>query len=66
LEKSIASEPSKKRNYLFVSYDGLIGDLAWCIIQEGHSVKYSISNPDDREVGSGFVPMIDDWRSEVE
>jgi len=66
LEKSIASEPSKKRNYLFVSYDGLIGDLAWCIIQEGHSVKYSISNPDDREVGSGFVPMVDDWRSEVE
>ena len=53
-------------NFLFVSYDGLIGDLAWNVIKEGHNVKYSIANPADREVGAGFVPMVDDWRPEVD
>lgn len=53
-------------NFLFVSYDGLIGDLAWNVIKEGHDVKYSIKNPDDREVGAGFVPMVDDWKTEVD
>jgi len=53
-------------NFLFVSYDGLIGDLAWSVIKEGHQVKYAISNPEDREVGAGFVPMVDDWRPEVD
>jgi phosphoribosylamine--glycine ligase len=53
-------------NFLFVSYDGLIGDLAWTIVKEGHNVKYSISNPADREVGAGFVPMADDWKAEVD
>ncbi len=53
-------------NFLFVSYDGLIGDLAWTIVKEGHNVKYSISNPADREVGAGFVPMVDDWKNEVD
>jgi len=53
-------------NFLFVSYDGLIGDLAWSVIKEGHQVKYAISNSEDREVGAGFVPMVDDWRPEVD
>jgi phosphoribosylamine--glycine ligase len=53
-------------NFLFVSYDGLIGDLAWNVIKEGHDVKYSIKNPDDREVGAGFVPMVDDWKTGVD
>jgi len=52
--------------FLFVSYDALIGDLAWQVIKEGHEVKYSIKNPIDREVGAGFVPMVDDWRAEVD
>lgn len=56
----------QSRNFLFVSYDGLIGDIAWRVLKEGNEVKYSIQNPDDREVGSGFVPMVDDWRAEVD
>ena len=52
--------------FLFVSYDGLIGDLAWNVLKEGHEVKYAISNPADREVGAGFVPMVDDWKAEVD
>lgn len=55
-----------KRNFLFVSYDGLIGDIAWNVLKEGHQVRYSIKNPDDREVGAGFVPMVDDWKAEVD
>lgn len=53
-------------NFLFVSYDGLIGDLAWNVLKEGHEVKYAISNSADREVGAGFVPMVDDWKAEVD
>ncbi len=52
--------------FLFVSYDALIGDLAWQVIKEGHEVKYSIKNPIDHDVGAGFIPMVDDWRAEVD
>jgi phosphoribosylamine--glycine ligase len=54
------------RNYLFVSYDGLIGDIAWRVLQQGHGVKYCIQSPSEREIGAGFVPIVEDWRSEVE
>jgi len=56
----------QKRKFLFVSLDGLIGDIAWQVVREGHEVKYSISNPEDKEVAAGFVNMIDDWEKEVE
>ncbi len=61
-----ATDRNPKRNFLFVSYDGLIGDIAWQVLKEGHGVKYSVSNPEDREVGSGFVPMVEDWQAEVD
>ena len=54
------------RNYLFVSYDVLIGDIAWRVLQQGHGVKYCIQSPSEREIGAGFVPIVEDWRSEVE
>lgn len=54
------------RNFLFVSYDGLIGDIAWRVQQEGNAVRYSVKNPVDQEVGAGFVPMVEDWRAEVD
>lgn len=54
------------RNFLFVSYDALIGDLAYRVLLEGNQVKYSIKNPIDQDVGAGFVPMVEDWRSEVD
>ncbi|MBU1111647.1 MAG: phosphoribosylamine--glycine ligase, partial [Nanoarchaeota archaeon] len=56
-------EPKK---FLFVSYDGLISDIAWKIVQEGHNAKYYIQNPEDKEVGEGFVPMIDSWEDQVD
>ena len=56
----------RKSNFLFVSYDGLIGDIAWQVLKEGHPVRYCVQNPDDQEVGAGFVPMVADWRAEVD
>jgi hypothetical protein len=45
-------EPKK---FLFVSLEGLIGDIAWRIAQEGHEVKYVIKNPEEKELANGFV-----------
>src|SRR3989339_95573 len=53
------------KKFLFVTYDSLIADIAWRIILEGHEVKYYVKNPEDKEVGQGFVPMVDDWEKEV-
>lgn len=56
--------PNKR--FLFVSWDSLIGDIAWQTAKEGHEVKYYIQNPDEREIADGFVPKTDDWRQEVD
>jgi phosphoribosylamine--glycine ligase len=54
------------KNFLFVSYDALIGDIAWQVVKEGHNVKYYIANPEDKEVADGFVPKVDDWEKEID
>lgn len=61
-----APNQKPKRKFLFVSYDALIGDLAYEVLKEGNEVKYAVKNPDDREVGAGFVPMVTDWKAEVD
>jgi len=53
------------KNFLFVSLEGLIGDIAWQISKEGHNVKYFIDSKEDKEVADGFVEKIDDWEKEV-
>ncbi len=54
--------PTQKRKFLFVSFEGLIHDLAWQVQKEGHDVKYSIKAADQKDVGDGFVPKVDDWK----
>lgn len=56
-------EPKK---FLFISEHGLIGDIAWLLIREGHSVKYYIGDPAERDVADGFVEKIDNWKNEVD
>lgn len=56
--------PNKR--FLFVSWDGLIGDIAWQTVKEGHEVKYYIQNADEKEIADGFVSKIEDWRQAVE
>ncbi|MDP3970865.1 MAG: phosphoribosylglycinamide synthetase C domain-containing protein [bacterium] len=55
----------EKKNFLFVSIDGLTSDLAWQIYKEGHDVKYYISNKDETDIADGFIPKTDDWRKQT-
>ena len=34
----------KKRKFLFVSLTGLVGDIAWQVLKEGHEVRYFIGD----------------------
>lgn len=54
------------KNFLFVTLNCLAGDLAWQIAKEGHNVKFYTKDTDDKEVGDGFFPKVDDWEKEVE
>jgi len=54
------------KNFLFISWDALIGDIAWQILKEEHKVKYYIKDPEEKEVADGFVPKVDDWEKEVD
>ncbi|MBD3310177.1 phosphoribosylamine--glycine ligase [Candidatus Woesearchaeota archaeon] len=64
IKESIKKTGSPKK-FLFVTIDSLIADMAWRIKLEGHEVKYYVRNPDDKEVGMGFVEMVDDWEKET-
>jgi phosphoribosylamine--glycine ligase len=52
-----------KVKFLFVSNEGLIGDLAWQIKKEGHDVKYFIAEKMQRDVCDGFVEKCDAWEA---
>ncbi|WP_435333629.1 phosphoribosylamine--glycine ligase [Haloarchaeobius sp. TZWWS8] len=54
-----------RHNFLFVSIDGLVGDVAWRVRQQGHDVRYYIENEAERDIADGFVEKTDDWESEV-
>src|SRR3989344_5871317 len=54
----------KKLKFLFVSFEGLIGDLAWTVKKEGHDVKYYIQSKNDKDVCDGFVEKCDDWEKQ--
>jgi phosphoribosylamine--glycine ligase len=56
----------ESKKFLFVSYDGLIADIAWEVVKEGHPVKFWIKDPEEKEIADGFVPKTDDWRKEVD
>jgi phosphoribosylamine---glycine ligase len=54
------------RRFLFVSLSGLIGDIAWQVVKEGHEVRYWIGAEDERDIADGFVPKVDDWEAHLE
>ncbi len=55
----------KRKKFLFVSLDGLVGDIAWQMVKEGQQVKYYIEHDEEKEVTDGFVTKVDDWEKEV-
>ncbi len=60
---NLAPEP---RNFLFVSKDAAILDLAWTIAQEGHAVRMAVEKVSEKEIGDGFVEKVEDWKSCVD
>lgn len=53
-------------NFLFVSLDGLIGDIAWRVQQEGNDVRYAITEDEfSQDVADGIVSKVNDWESHV-
>lgn len=55
-----------KKKFLFVTIDSLITDTAWQVVKEGHDVKFYTENEEDKDVGDGFIPKVQDWKAEVE
>jgi phosphoribosylamine--glycine ligase len=52
-------------NFLFVSLSGLVGDIAWQVLKEGHDVRYFIQAEKERDIADGFVPKSEDWRADI-
>ena len=52
--------------FLFVSQGALIGDIAWQVSKEGHSVRYFIGSESERDIADGFVTKTADWRKDVD
>ncbi|MBS3125042.1 phosphoribosylamine--glycine ligase [Candidatus Woesearchaeota archaeon] len=56
--------PFEKKKFLFVSYEALIGDLAWIVKQEGHDVKYYIGDKPSRDICEGFIDKCEEWQAQ--
>lgn len=56
----------EQKKFLFVSLDNLSGDLAWHIKKEGHEVKYYVKCEEERDVASGFIDFVDDYRQHID
>ncbi|MFA6907465.1 MAG: hypothetical protein WC263_01425, partial [Candidatus Micrarchaeia archaeon] len=61
-----AAEEKKPRKFLFVSIEGLVGDLALQVKREGNEVRYHIYDKAERDVCDGFVEKCDDWHPLVD
>jgi phosphoribosylamine--glycine ligase len=55
----------EQKNFLFISLDALVTDIAWQCVKEGHNVKHFIENDVEKDIGDGFVPKTDSWRKEL-
>lgn len=56
----------EKKKFLFISWSGLIGDIAWQIVKEGHEVRYFIHAEKERDIADGFVPKSTDWEKDAQ
>src|ERR1700693_895292 len=55
----------EKRKVLFASISGLIGDIAWQVLKEGHEVRYYIEAEKERDIADGFVPKSANWEKDA-
>lgn len=56
----------EKKKFLFVSLSGLIGDIAWQVVKEGHEVLYYIKAKTEQDIADGFVKKTENWEAEVD
>lgn len=56
----------EKKKFLFVSLSGLIGDIAWQVVKEGHEVLYYIKAATEQDIADGFVKKTDDWEKQID
>jgi len=56
----------EKKNFLFVSLAGLVGDIAWQVKKEGHDVRYFIGTESEKDIADGFVEKTSDWEADVD
>lgn len=57
---------SLPKNFLFISRWGEILDIAYATKNEGHDVKLYIEDKPSREIGTGFVTKVRDWKKHVD
>ena len=61
-----AKKAAVPKRILMVSRWGESLDIAAAIKAEGHQVKFFIEDRHSREIGTGFVPKVRDWKNHVE
>lgn len=59
-------EPLLKKKFLFISRWGEILDIAYAVLNEGNDVKLFIEDKPSREIGTGFVKKVKNWKSHVD
>ena len=56
----------EQKNFLFVTMHSMVQDMAWRVKKEGHNVKYYTKDIEQKEVGMGFFPLVEDWEKEID
>lgn len=57
---------SLPKNFLFISRWGEILDIAYATQNEGNAVKLYIEDKPSREIGTGFVKKVKDWKKYID
>lgn len=60
------NEQFQPKNFLFVSWVSLSGDLAWKIKNEGHEVKIYIESAIDADVYDGMLDKVEKWEEHID
>ncbi|MFA5070095.1 MAG: phosphoribosylglycinamide synthetase C domain-containing protein [Patescibacteria group bacterium] len=56
----------KAKNFLFVSWESLSGDVAWRVQKEGHHVRAYIDRKDDSDVYDGLLEKVKKWKDQID
>jgi len=63
---SVVMKRMERKNFLFITLESLISDIARIVKDEGHNVKMYTKNPEEIEVGEGFFERVSNWEDHVD